>query len=115
MVARFDRCDTLTHGFDNSRAFVAQNYRKCTFWVLAGESVRIFPKFSYIRKLRVGCVLFTRMADASVVYLYPYFMSLGCLNLDVLDREVLSCLPGYCSLKCRELEMPSASFAFSYQ
>ena len=40
----------------------------------------------------------TCMADTSVVYFYTDFVRFWCFNLNVFDREVFACFPGYGSL-----------------
>ena len=53
-----------------------------------------------------GVVARTCMADTSVVYFYADFVRFGCFDLNVFDREVFSCFPGYGSLDSVNCMLP---------
>lgn len=80
MVTRLYIGDALADGLDDTGALVAENDGEGTLGVLAGEGVCI-------------CV-----ADTGVVDLNSDFVGLWGRDLDVLDGEVLACLPGNCCL-----------------
>lgn len=76
VVAGLHVRDALTHGLDDTSTLVTQDDGEGTLGVFSGEGVGI------------------GMADAGVVDLDADFMGLGHTNLDILDAEVLSSLPG---------------------
>ena len=41
----------------------------------------------------------TCVTNARVVNLYPDFVSLWSLDLDILDRKIFASFPSYCSLR----------------
>src|SRR5690606_2619138 len=76
MIARLERRHARTHFQHHARAFVAQNRRKQAFGVGARERVVI------------------GVADTGGLHLYQHFESLGALQLDFLDGQRFTRLPG---------------------
>jgi len=76
VVAGLHVCDALTDRLDDTGALVTEDDGEGTLGILSGERVGI------------------GMADTGVVDLNADLASLGGSNLNVLDAEVLACLPG---------------------
>lgn len=99
MVAGLYTGNALADGFDNAGALVAKDDGEGALGVFAGEGVGIYEArnvsvwFS-LRNMRERPVGLTCVADTGVVDLDADLVGLGRGDLDILDGQLLTGLPG---------------------
>jgi hypothetical protein len=115
VVADLYVCDALADGLDDTGTLVTENNRERALGVFSGECVGIWRVLVVVPKswsLLLGRHVWTGagltgMANTGVVDLDADLMRLGWRNLDILDGEILACLPGDCGLCPCQLQLCS--------